>query len=303
MLSKLKSYMMPISMLIGVIFYDLLNHLSFLTPALIFIMLFISYCNLSFSDLKLKKLHIWLILIQLFGSIAVYLVLYPLHPVIAQGVMICILAPTATSAIVITGMLGGNMVSLASFSLLSNLVVAICAPLLFSVIGQESGIPFWESVLIISEKVFVVLLLPFVLAILLKRFAPNLHESFKKHQSISFYLWNFALMIVTAKTIVFILAQGSSSFRLEVVIALLALVACSMQFMIGKKLGTIYDDRIAGGQSLGQKNTILAIWMTQTYLMPLSSIGPGAYILWQNIINSYQVWKKKNSHRVTENNI
>jgi len=41
---------------------------------------------------------------------------------------------------------------------------------------------------------------------------------------------------------------------------------------------------------LGQKNTILAIWMAQMYLNPISSIAPGAYVLWQNIINSYQVW-------------
>jgi len=59
--------------------------------------------------------------------------------------------------------------------------------------------------------------------------------------------------------------------------------------MIGKR----YDDTVAGGQGLGQKNTILAIWMAQMYLNPIASIGPGAYVLWQNIINSYQVWLKR----------
>ena len=34
---------------------------------------------------------------------------------------------------------------------------------------------------------------------------------------------------------------------------------------------------------LGQKNTVLAIWMAYTYLNPLSSVGPGSYVLWQNI--------------------
>ena len=51
--------------------------------------------------------------------------------------------------------------------------------------------------------------------------------------------------------------------------------------------------RISGGQALGQKNTVLAIWMAYTYLNPLSSVGPGSYVLWQNIINSYQLWKKR----------
>ena len=50
---------------------------------------------------------------------------------------------------------------------------------------------------------------------------------------------------------------------------------------------------ISGGQALGQKNTILAIWMAHTYLNPLSSVAPGSYVLWQNIINSWQLWKKR----------
>jgi BASS family bile acid:Na+ symporter len=43
---------------------------------------------------------------------------------------------------------------------------------------------------------------------------------------------------------------------------------------------------------LGKKNTILAMWMAQNFLHPIVSIAPAAYILWQNIINSYQLWKK-----------
>jgi bile acid:Na+ symporter, BASS family len=44
---------------------------------------------------------------------------------------------------------------------------------------------------------------------------------------------------------------------------------------------------------LGQKNTVLAIWMAVTYLNPLSSVGPCSYVVWQNIINSWQLWKKR----------
>ena len=54
-----------------------------------------------------------------------------------------------------------------------------------------------------------------------------------------------------------------------------------------------YSDRISAGQALGQKNTVLAIWMAYTYLDPLSSVGPGSYVLWQNLFNSYQLWKKR----------
>ncbi|MBF1126112.1 MAG: transporter, partial [Capnocytophaga sp.] len=49
---------------------------------------------------------------------------------------------------------------------------------------------------------------------------------------------------------------------------------------------------IESGQALGQKNTAFAIWIAATYLHPLSTVGPGCYILWQNIINSIEIWKK-----------
>jgi BASS family bile acid:Na+ symporter len=32
--------------------------------------------------------------------------------------------------------------------------------------------------------------------------------------------------------------------------------------------------------------------MAQTYLNPISSVAPAAYVLWQNCINSYQLWRK-----------
>ena len=44
---------------------------------------------------------------------------------------------------------------------------------------------------------------------------------------------------------------------------------------------------------LGQKNTGFAIWIAFMYLTPLASVGPGCYILWQNTINSIEIWKKR----------
>ena len=38
---------------------------------------------------------------------------------------------------------------------------------------------------------------------------------------------------------------------------------------------------------------IILIWMAYTYLNPLASVGPGSYVLWQNLINSWQLWKKR----------
>lgn len=286
---------MPLAMLLGGILYKYVSTISFLTPFLIGVMLFITYCSISFHDIRFSKLHILLLIIQIVGASVIYYLLLPIHPIIAQGAMICVFAPTATSAPVITSMLGGNTASLTSYSLLSNITVAILAPILFSLVGEIDANSFVQSVIIISEKVFLLLLLPFIGAIILRRFLPRVHHVILKSQGLSFYLWTFALVLITGKIVLFITEQDRSGYLIEIVTALCALVICISQFLVGRYLGSKFDDTIAGGQGLGQKNTILAIWMAQTYLNPVSSIGPGSYVLWQNIVNSYQVWRKRKS--------
>ena len=74
--------------------------------------------------------------------------------------------------------------------------------------------------------------------------------------------------------------------------AVLSLLVCCLQFYIGRKLGKLNGDKIVGAQGLGQKNTVLAVWMCLTFFNPVTSVGPAAYIAWQNIINSYQLYLK-----------
>ncbi|MDE7135573.1 MAG: transporter, partial [Muribaculaceae bacterium] len=62
-------------------------------------------------------------------------------------------------------------------------------------------------------------------------------------------------------------------------------------FYIGRKIGKKFGDTVSGGQSLGQKNTVLAVWLAMTYMNPTASIAPAAYIAWQNIVNSWQLVK------------
>lgn len=289
--------MMPVSMLIGIIFYSPLSNLGFLTQYLIFFMLLISYSGISLKEVRFTRMHLYLLAIQLIGSIAAYAVLRIFDPIIAQGIMICILAPTATSAVVITGMLGGNTASLTAYSLLSNLSVAVMAPFLFSFLGNNAGISFFDELTQIAGQVFILLLLPFVISILIGKYFPVVHHKIQSSKSVSFVLWNIALIIVTAKTVQFLLIEGSTHLLTASLLFFLVFIVCSLQFYIGRRLGRKYNDTIAGGQALGQKNTILSIWMAQTYLNPLASIAPGAYILWQNVINSYQIWRKQHNEQ------
>lgn len=284
--------MLPLAMLTGALSYRLVGYISFLTPYLIFTMLLLTFCKLSPREMRLHPLHKWLLLIQLVGCVVVYGLVYLYDPVVAQGALICVLAPTATSAAVITGMLGGSVAFLTNYVLLCNIGVAIMAPVLFSFMGSQSEMPFFESFLFICRQVGPLLILPLGFAWSLRAFLPKLHARILSVHKLSFYLWAVALTIVTGSTVRFLVEQQDPDYTVEIGLAVVSLVICVGQFLLGRRLGKTYGDPVSSGQGLGQKNTILAIWMAQVYLNPIASIAPAAYVLWQNSINSYQLWLK-----------
>ncbi|BBD45894.1 MAG TPA: transporter [Porphyromonadaceae bacterium] len=289
----LEKYLLPIAMIIGIAFHNPLAILSPITPYLLSLMLFITYCRISWSDIRLTKFHYILLAIQYIGSALIYLAVRPFNETLAQAVMICVLAPTATSAPVVASILGGNIASVAAFSMFSNLSVAFVAPLYLSLIGQTgSEVPFITSFWYIFRKVVPIIVLPFFVALFLKKASPDLHRKVRSAQIVSFYIWAAALTVVIGNVANFVIAQDDGKYTLEIVIGLISLAVCLLQFGTGRMIGSRFDRTIAGGQGLGQKNTILAIWLTQTYLNPIASLGPGLYVLWQNLVNSYQIWRK-----------
>ncbi|KAA6337390.1 hypothetical protein EZS27_014532 [termite gut metagenome] len=292
MLKFLKNYTLPLAMLTGIIGHSVFVYLSFLTPALIFSMLLLTFCKISFSELKPTRLHVWLLLIQLIGAPVVYLLFRQFNEVIAQAAMICVICPTATSAAVVTAKLGGNAASLTAYTLIVNVGVAVVVPIMFPLIKPQDDISFWGAAFLILSKVFMLLICPFLAAWFLRKFVPKAHNALLNLNEWAFYLWAFALMVVTSQIFSSMLAD-SAEIQVGIPIAFVTLFICCLQFFTGKTLGSVYNDRISGGQALGQKNTILAIWMAHTYLNPLAAVGPGFYVLWQNIINSYQLWKKR----------
>ncbi len=288
----IEKYLLPVAMILGITFHNQLTFFSPAIPYLLSLMLFITYCRVSWSDIRLTKFHYILLSIQYVGSILVYLILRPFDEILAQAAMICILTATATSAPVVAGILGGSISMTAAYSIISNLSVAFIAPVFLSVIGENSGnISFAASFWHILLQVMPILIVPFLLAIILQKTAPMVHRKIRSAQIISFYLWAVALTVVIGNVTTYVRLQDDGNYTLEVIIAITSLIICLLQFYFGRKIGERFGRTVAGGQGLGQKNTILAIWLTQTYLNPLATLGPGTYVLWQNLVNSWQIWR------------
>lgn len=291
MLKFIKEWTLPIAMLTGMVGYPLFSRLSFLTPGLIFVMLLLTFCKVRPQELKPTPLHGWLLCIQLGVAPLAYLLLRNVNEIVAQAVMVCIICPTATSAAVITGKLGGSAASVSTYTFLANLGVASVVPVLFPLIQSNPSVTFWGLFSLILGKVFILLICPLLVAWLIQSSVPRLHRKLTSVPDLAFYLWALALTIVTSQIVVS-LFEYTSGMYIAILIAIGTFVVCCLQFFVGKTLGSVYKDRISGGQALGQKNTILAIWMAHSYLNPVAAIGPGFYVLWQNLVNSWQLWKK-----------
>lgn len=284
--------MLPIAMLIGVVLHDYIHYVAFLSKYLIFIMLLITYCRVKLSDFHVGP-YIWCLLaVQIPGALLAYWLLAPFSHELAQGAFICIFCPTATAAPVITGMLGGSVPKVATYSLFSHIFVAFLTPVLLSYISPETDLPFVESVMTIAQSVLPLILGPLVLAALFQRFAPKVHEGIANHQGLSFYIWAVALIIVVGNSVSFLIRQPADQIPEMILLAAVSLVACIGLFWSGRKIGGHFGDKISGAQSLGQKNTVLAVWLALTYLNPVVSAAPAAYVAWHNTVNSYQIYRK-----------
>ena len=308
----LKDWSLPIAMLAGTIGYFIFADISFLAPAkpcinglvsyltplLIFAQLLLTFCKVeNIKELKPKIWHVWLLLFQISSCLllAILLVYCPMNEVyheVFAGAMVCLICHTATAVAVITGKLGGSASTITTYTLLSNLLAAITVPIVFPLVEPHPGLSFISAFLMILSKVFPLLLLPFVIAWFLRLYMPKVHHFLLGFPNLAFYLWGVALAIVSGQTVRSLVNSNAPAF-VQILIAFAGLVTCVLQFFLGKNIGGHYKERISGGQALGQKNTVLAIWMAYTYLNPLSSVGPGSYVLWQNLINSWQLWKKR----------
>lgn len=340
-------YALIIAMLIGAVGYPWFRHLSWLMPPLICLMLFFTFCKINPLDLRLRKWHGIVLAVQMVLTAVVYYGLMAIGKrllamgyglterdiaLVAQGLMVCVIMPTATAAPIIAGKLGGSIQNLTTFSLLSNIATAVIVPAFFPVVHTEAGIEFVAAMLLILRRVTPMLLGPFVAAWLLRliyewyykqKGTPRRFTLSKRWASMPFYLWILLLIVLISQITYTLLTQEYSGWA---IVALCggSLVACLLQFMLGRWIGyrfpatshgADYQDilinpaaaaysieqksRITAGQAFGQKNTALGIWMAQMYLHPLSSIGPAAYIIWQNLLNSYQLWNAGRGVRKT----
>lgn len=292
MRQKIKPFVLPIAIVVGFLTHRWCGIMAFMMPYVIFTILIFCFCAVDIKKMKPSWMDLWLVLFQITVSIGGYLLmLHTTHnDILAQGVLICVLCPVASSVAVVACMLGANRERVTTYTMIGNLMVAAAAPIIFSFIGKQQDMPFLQSFWLILRRVGTVLAIPFLICCILQFHAPKISRLIARFNGISFYLWAIALLITLGQTIDFIFKHGQSNWSSIGWLALLALIICITHFTVGKLLGHHYGDTMAGGQLLGQKNSAMGIWMSNTYLHPLASCILAFYSILANSFNSWQIW-------------
>ena len=307
----LKDWTLPVSMGTGAVAYLLFAFtpqldaagtamapfFATILPLFMFLVLFVTFCKVDFRQLRPVPWHLWVSVFQLlFIGVLMGLMLgFRLSGdslVLMEALLMCIISPCATAAAVVTQKLGGSLEQMTTFTFISNFITALLVPVCFPMIEKSADITFLAAFTKILYEVFVVLVVPMLLAYVVKHHLKRLHRRIVAMRDLSYYLWACSLMIVTGTTVKNIVI-ADTTIGLLAAIALLGLLVCVVQFAVGRFIGHYFNHTQEAGQALGQKNTAFAIWLSSVYLNPLSSVGPGCYILWQNIINSIEIWQKR----------
>lgn len=309
--SFFRKFALPCSLVLGALGYLIFANVPFLQPlgdavgprfvelmpVVLFALLYVTFCKIEIKEMKPKMWHFVLQLIR--TSLALLMVIaislfgknYETK-VILEGAFICFICPTAAAVAVVTEKLGGSIGSLTTYTVIANIFTMIIIPSLFPMVEKGADVSFLYMSMMVFRNVTTVLVVPLILALLSRRFLPKFVAQVKSVKDLGFYMWCFNLTILMGETLRNILHATVSGWILALLL-IVPLLVCLIQFCIGKAVGRHYGDSISAGQALGQKNTIVGIWLTLTFLNPLAAVAPGAYVVWQNLVNGWQLWYKE----------
>ncbi len=298
---------------------------SVVQPFLIFVMLFFTFCRIEPRELRPHRWHWWLLLIQgglfvLLGLVAVAAMRWSGDGILGQvlsgnvygtvilleSAMLCLICPTATAAAVVTRKLGGDVAGITTYTIFINILTSVLVPLIVPILRPVAGVGFWMAFSMIMGKVFPLLIMPCLCAWLVRYLFPRLHRRLLSWPDLPFYIWSVCLTLAIAVSVKYLMASELSGL-LICGMALVSLACCAFQFASGRMIGGIYDrntacraaagketdrrlaTKVTSGQAIGQKNTVVIIWVAYTFMAPETAIIGGLYSIWHNIYNAWQL--------------
>jgi BASS family bile acid:Na+ symporter len=249
-----KDWMLPLAIVLGISLYLIYHY----TPALhgaghwlhiacsegqrlvIAVLLFFQFVKVSPHDLHVSHWHLGALLVQVvsFLLLAGAVALVPAGDVrmLLECAMLCMICPTASAAGVITDRLGGNLAGTVTYLVMINLAATFLIPLVIPLVNPSQDMGFWTYVGHLALKVFPVLIVPGLLAWLIRYTTHRLQRRLMRWSAHSFYVWGVGLtlaMVMSTRALMLSHLQAGAIAG----IVLVSMACCALQFVAGRRLG------------------------------------------------------------------
>jgi BASS family bile acid:Na+ symporter len=262
-----------------------LSSFSFFIQYLLMSMLFLAFLDIEFKPQTFHRSVIWVLIANIGLAFLSYGLLLRFDHTLAIAAFMTAIAPTAIAAPVIIGFLDREVEYVVTSVIFTNIASALVIPLaLPTLLGIEVQISVWE----VLRPVLIVMFVPLILARLVSYLPVNTQNRIRIGKRFSFPIWLANLVLISANASSFLRTENSDSFFTLLLLGLISLLICAVNFGLGALLGgrTHWQE---ASQSLGQKNLSFVIWIALTFINPLVAMGPTFYILYHHLYNSWSL--------------
>lgn len=295
--TSLKPFTLPITLATG-FFVPSAAELYPLTKWLLGTMLFFSLVSERHALGKddYKKIVVVFAFNMLLGPLYALLV-SPIDKELSIGLLLVGMAPTATAAVAVVALSGGRPVFVMAAIVVTHLGASIWIPMyihIFSGFMAKSCIIGTNvDAFNVLKGVAPLLIIPWLLSGTLRFLPEESRKNIRKLKSYILPVWGLAIFLIGART-----RELWNGMEQDVTVKLLlivfsVLVVCAIQFKLGAFIGK--KSSVETAQSLGQKNTVLMVWIALNWLGPIYAVAPLSYILWQNVFISFRLRQISNA--------
>lgn len=289
MKQRLRSICMVLAFIIGGLFHSELHFLAPCLPYSIAVMLTITFMGVKPSRMRFCRKQAEVLLLLPLMAVAVWFAVNRAgYPLLAESLFFCAGAPIAAASPIIVNLLKGNVEFATVLMVASHAVFAVLMPLMLPIVVDNAEVGYAELAGVVALQIVTVLGPPTLIALVMRRVYPACRTWVPKLRDVSLGIWVFNLVVVTAIGMER-LTQGHIDVMVLLPILVGAAILCVCSFVLGYRLGAP-DLKRECSQSLGQKNTILSLYIaTQGYASPMAYLGPVMYIFCHNIANAVQI--------------
>ena len=305
--------MLPCAIVLGISLYLAYRWLPFLHPAghvlhqvasegqrlVIALLLFFQFVKVSPHDLQPRRWHVFALLFQVLCFLILagvtMLTQGSVSRILLECAMLCLVCPTAAAAGVVTEKLGGSLAQTITYVVIINVAATFLIPMVIPLVRPSADMGFWAYVWHIALKIFPLLILPALVAWTLRYTTHKLQRWLMRLSRYAFYIWGVGLTLAMVLATRALILSHLPLWAVALVVVV-SLATCALQFAFGRFIGRQTEEaRTTVGQAMGQKNTGFLIWLGYNYMTPVTSVAGGLYAIWQNLFNSWEIYRKNKS--------